>query len=90
VLEQYPSDWLVEHFFLETLGVSYELICDILVTSWAGDDALQFEDVEFHIIKVSKSHHALSRNLVLNGNVRSYPKASSHSGSILLADDDIS
>ena len=55
MLEQYPPDWLVEHFFLETLGVSYDLICDILITSWAGGDALQFEDVEYHIIKASKS-----------------------------------
>ena len=52
-MEQYPAEWLVEHFFLETLGVSYDLICDVLVTSWAGDDELYFDDVEAQIIKVS-------------------------------------
>lgn len=52
-MEQYPADWLVERFFLETIGVSYEHICDILVTSWAGDDQLHFEDVENYIIKVA-------------------------------------
>ena len=53
-MEQYPAEWLVEHFFLETLGVSYDLICDVLVTSWAGDYELYFDDVETQIIKVSR------------------------------------
>ncbi|KAI0085943.1 Mak10 subunit, NatC N-terminal acetyltransferase-domain-containing protein [Irpex rosettiformis] len=56
VMGQYPAEWLVQQYFLETLGVSYDYICDILVTSWAGRDELALEDVERHIIKITSQN----------------------------------
>ncbi|KAI0344977.1 Mak10-domain-containing protein [Trametopsis cervina] len=56
VLGRFSTEWLVEHFFLETLGVSYDLLCDILITSWAGGDTLQFEEVESCIVKIASEN----------------------------------
>ncbi len=49
VFGEYPTEWLVDHFFEESLGVSYETIRDVLeddIERWA------LKEIEDHIIRV--------------------------------------
>ncbi|GJE88083.1 Mak10 domain-containing protein [Phanerochaete sordida] len=56
VLGDYGEDWLVEQFFWETIGVSYESICEILINSWAGPGALALQEMESHIIETVSAY----------------------------------
>ncbi|PSR70873.1 hypothetical protein PHLCEN_2v13235 [Hermanssonia centrifuga] len=53
VFGEYPTEWLVDHFFEESLGVSYETIRDVLeddIERWA------LKEIEDHIIRVTTNY----------------------------------
>ncbi|THV06920.1 hypothetical protein K435DRAFT_960172 [Dendrothele bispora CBS 962.96] len=52
VLNQYPSTWLVDRFFFETLGVHYNRIA----TFFGGPGSTRMRDVERSIIKTIVPH----------------------------------
>jgi N-alpha-acetyltransferase 35, NatC auxiliary subunit len=52
VLGDYAEDWLVEQFFWETLGVSYDTISEIIINAWAGPRALSLSEMESHVVEV--------------------------------------
>ncbi|KIP07499.1 hypothetical protein PHLGIDRAFT_105599 [Phlebiopsis gigantea 11061_1 CR5-6] len=51
VLEEYPEYWLLEQFFWETLGVSYETIGEVLVNNWVGPGELILREINSHLIE---------------------------------------
>ncbi|EKM56096.1 uncharacterized protein PHACADRAFT_122281 [Phanerochaete carnosa HHB-10118-sp] len=52
VLGDYDEEWLIERFFWETTGTSYESICEVLINSWTGPGALALQEMESHIMEV--------------------------------------
>lgn len=46
---------MVEQFLWETLGISYESICEVLINTWAGPGVLMLQDMESHLVEVSVS-----------------------------------
>ena len=73
VLGAYPEEWIIERFFWETLGVSYESICEILVNSWVGPGALMLQEMESHLIAVRPPPNA-TRISLHRSRIRKSPK----------------
>ncbi|KAH8100300.1 Mak10-domain-containing protein [Cristinia sonorae] len=56
----YPAIWIVEHYFAETLGVSYEALSHTMRVHWTGTGTFSMKETERHIftiiINLIKSH----------------------------------
>lgn len=52
VLGDYSEDWIVEQFFWETLGLSYDSISEVVINTWAGPGMLSLQEMESHVIEV--------------------------------------
>jgi hypothetical protein len=52
VLNKYSSGWIVDRFFVETLGLSYDQLVKAVTSRWVGIGPLSFEDMEHRIIQV--------------------------------------
>ena len=52
VLSQHPALWLVDRFFLETLGMSHHLVQYTLQRAWASPGPMNLKEIERNLIKV--------------------------------------
>jgi N-alpha-acetyltransferase 35, NatC auxiliary subunit len=52
VLIGFPPSWIVDRFFIESVGVSYERISTMIKDSWVGKDEPPLALFESRIIKV--------------------------------------
>lgn len=67
VLGIYPLTWIVEHYFAETLGITYEAIAHTMRVHWTGAGTFSTKEMERTIVTVRKRlHHLLplSRHLM--------------------------
>ncbi|TCD64688.1 hypothetical protein EIP91_003802, partial [Steccherinum ochraceum] len=56
VLGIYPLVWIVEHYFAETLGITYEAITHTMRVHWTGSGTFSTKEIERMIITVVVSH----------------------------------
>lgn len=54
VLGDYSEDWIVDQFFWETLGLSYDAVSELIVNVWAGPGPLSLSDMESHVVEVRR------------------------------------
>ena len=52
VLGDYSDDWIVEQFFWETIGLSYDSISEVIINTWAGPAMLSLQEMESHVVEV--------------------------------------
>ncbi|KAJ3488544.1 hypothetical protein NLI96_g2764 [Meripilus lineatus] len=56
VLSQHPALWLVDRFFLETLGMSHHLVQYTLQRAWASPGPMNLKEIERNLIKILVQH----------------------------------
>ncbi|KDQ34122.1 hypothetical protein PLEOSDRAFT_1052887 [Pleurotus ostreatus PC15] len=52
VLHDFMPSWVVERFFLETMGIRYNILSQAIRERWKGDDGPPFAEMERHFTKV--------------------------------------
>lgn len=55
ILGALPPRWVVDCFFVESLGVSYDTIIDVLARRWVGGAGMPLKDLEGKLIRVRHS-----------------------------------
>jgi hypothetical protein len=53
VLNQFPPTWLLDHFLVETLGISWNALPKMMAGRWKRDDEPPVGDIERKVQKVS-------------------------------------
>ena len=57
ILNTYPRIWIVDRFFIETLGIPYATLAEVIADRWIGDSAPPFDDLEQDIAQVYNFPH---------------------------------
>ena len=64
ILGRYPLIWIVERFFAETLGISYQAITHTMRVHWNHPTKFSTNEIEKHVIPVcTVSRSPMSKDL---------------------------